>query len=140
MLFISHDADGRIEQVNKVFDYAGYADKLRDAGHTFIQEKTAKVISPSEWFVFQGKRVARQDMPITLDRDVIKAGSSESAVFQGIPREAHVQIWAAGELLHDLPQFGSDELEIKIPVPISYVVKITLFPFLDYSRTIQATA
>lgn len=138
MLFISHDDDGRIEQVNKVFDYEGYADKLRDAGHTFVQNETMRVISPNDFFVSGGEVLQKRPMPITLDRDTIKAGSSESAVFRGIPRESRVQIWAVGELLHDLPQFGSDELEIKIPVPCSYVVKVILFPFLDYSRAIEA--
>lgn len=140
MLFVSHDEDGRIEQANKVFDYVGYADKLRDAGHRFIQHPSLKVISPSEWFVFHDEVVQRQPMEIAVDRTTIKAGGSESAVFRGIPADGHVRIWALGELLHDLPNFGASELEVTIPAPLSYVVTVHRFPWLDYSQTIQAVA
>lgn len=137
MLYTVHE-DGKITQSNKLYSFneKDYDSRLRDIGYEFIKEQVDTLADPETEYIFRGSRSERPKMPIRLNRKRIKAGGRDAALLLGIPRKATVRVFAIGEMLHELTDIN--ELELTIPVPCTYVVTAMLFPYRDYSVTIEA--
>jgi hypothetical protein len=141
MLFVVYNKDsGDIDQAVKNYEPAGYDKLLEDRGLNFIvRDDIHQLIKPGFAYVDikTEELLERPDMPITLDNEKILAGKG-SAIFRGIPRDAKLTIAAAGAILHQLDPFDSDELELSIPLPCTYVITIQKWPFKDYQKSIEA--
>ncbi|WP_316234678.1 hypothetical protein [Bradyrhizobium sp. SZCCHNR1020] len=138
-LFVVHDEAGQITQANKVFDPDGYGDLLADHGHSFVALPDVHHLPrPGHWHVHVGSQELRERpvMPVTIDKPTIRAGGHDTALISGIPREAKVGIYAIGQLLHEVGE--TDQVEIAIPVPCVYRVRITLWPYKDWEAEIEA--
>ncbi|WP_458760557.1 hypothetical protein ACSVBT_07120 [Afipia sp. TerB] len=135
MLFAVHDEEGRITQSNKVFDPEGYDDLLREHGHQFATVNTNAVLSPDEWFVKGGTLTERPTMKVALRRPVVKAG--DVVRFSNIPTGSRVLIVGAGTVLANEAVIGHT-LEFPMPVPCSYTVTFSRFPYRDFIVQVEA--
>lgn len=135
-LFVVHDETGQITQANKVFSPEGYDRLLDDRGLSYVAVPQSGLIRPGHFYVDAKQVKDRPDMPITVGRRTIKAGGKDSTVISGIPRAAKIAIYAVGRLLHEATD--TDQLEIAIPVPCTYTVKIDLWPYKTWAADIEA--
>lgn len=141
MLYVVHDESGAIEQANKLysFDEKDYDSRLHDDGQKFIKvEKMSTLPDPDHYHVFRRRLRDRPVMPIKIDKTIIKAGGSDAAVITGIPRKAKIMVFAANELIFNLKDL--DELEVPIPVPCIYFIRIQNYPYKDFTVSIEARA
>ena len=145
-LYIVPNEDGSIQQANKVWatDLMDYDKLLDDRGLRFVKEPTAPDLAHPDHFMVDMKKWQRIEcpvMPIAINATTIKAGSKESAVITGIPTGAKYLIAGAGAII--APQSGEDgtiddgRLEILIPVPMTYSVTLTLWPYKLFTVDIQ---
>jgi hypothetical protein len=142
-LYLIHDADGRINQANKVFitdrELKVYDTLLGDLGQTYVKVKRAKrLVSPDHWYVASGKQRRRPLMPAVAQATTIAAGTD--AVITGIPKGAAIDIQAAGTTIYSVAALDGDELEFQIPVVCTYRVVIRLWPYQDCVIDIEAVA
>jgi hypothetical protein len=138
MLYVIHNEAGEITQANKVFaDPAGYDDRLRDLGHTFIKKNISSLLSPDHWHA-RGKRLReRPVMFIIVDKTTIKAGGVDSAVLRGCPIGGTYQVSTSGITVHS-GLLDESEMEIFIPVPCIYRVTIDKWPLKTFTADIEA--
>jgi hypothetical protein len=138
MLFVSYNQDGSIHQANKVYDPRGYGKLLNEVEHRFVTSKQhAGPVNPEHWLVQKGFLTERPDMPITISKTTVKAGSSDSAVFKGIPKGAKFDIHTMGVLVWQ--ESSEEELEVSVPVPCIYKVRFHLWPYKTFEASIEAT-
>jgi hypothetical protein len=137
-LFAVHDATGQLTQANKVYDPEGYDKLLDDAGLSYVAVDTNTLPTFKDWYVSGKELTERPDLPIQVNKTVVKAGSDDSALITAIPTDASVQVIAAGSVLHSFTKLDADQLEISIPVPCSYTVIINLWPYKTWQTTIEA--
>jgi hypothetical protein len=140
-LFAIYNEQGEIDQAIKHFDPDGYDKLLDDRGLQYIvKEPSEGLIRPGQWYVdITAKELRERPLLATsVDKTVIKAGGGDSALITGIPREARVQIMAAGLVLHAFEKLDADQLEIAIPVPCTYAVAIDVWPYQTWRTTIEA--
>lgn len=135
-LFVVHEADGQISQANKVYSPEGYHELLEDRGLSYVAVPDRGLIRPGHFYVDKGELLDRPDLTTIIDKRKIKAGGDDSALITGIPRKAKIGVWAVGQLLHEVTD--TDQLEISIPVPCTYTVKIDLWPYKTWSTDIEA--
>lgn len=135
MLFAIHDEEGRITQSNKVFDPAGYDDLLREHGHQFAAVEANSILSPDDWFVKAGSLAERPAMKVALRKSVVKAG--DVVRFSNIPTGSRALIIGAGTVLANEVVIGHT-LEFPMPVPCSYTVTFSRFPYRDFTVQVEA--
>ena len=137
------DEEGRITQASKVYSHIEQTEeRYRDLDIKFLKLKHPRLLSADRWMIKGVKEDSlqvhrRQYMDITLDKFIIKAGGSDTAVITGAPKGAEFTVESLGEVIHqgDLP---NGEIEIGIPVPVSYKVTIRKWPWRDSQFIIQA--
>jgi hypothetical protein len=145
-LYVIPNEDGSIAQANKVWatDLMDYDKLLEDRGLLFIKEATAPDLAHPDHFMVDMKnwrRVERPVMSLSISATKIRAGSKESSVITGIPKGAKYVVAGAGTII--APQPGEDgtiddgRLEILIPVPMTYSVTLTLWPYKLFTVDIQ---
>ena len=137
-LFAVHDETGALTQANKVYAPEGYGKLLDDAGLSYVAVETSTLPSFKDCYVRNKELTERPDMPIQINKTIVKAGSNDSALITAIPTEASVQVMAAGSVLHSFAKLDADQLEISIPVPCAYTVTINLWPYKTWQTTIEA--
>lgn len=137
--------DGSIEQALKIFDLPqNYDNLLNERSLSFVKTNTGQLASHEHWMVDvkTNQLTERPVMPITVNKTIIQAGDTDSALFTGIPKGVTYSISAAGAQIYPIPGqnaiLDGDELEISIPVPCTYTVTLNLWPFKTFVQQIQA--
>ena len=145
MLFLISNDEGRIVQANKVFtDVEKYEAQLRDNNIAVTKVKHHSLLAPDRWMVNKNEDLLmrvkkRPTMTVAIDKTTIKAGGSDKAVLTGAPKDVRCCIVGGGETLFDV-SLPDGELELGIPVPIVYVVRLIKWPYVDFTATIEAVA
>jgi len=139
-VFAIYEPTGQITQANKVYDPDGYDKLLDDQGHSYLALQSNTLPSFEHWYVDVGANelAERPLMPVEVSKSAIKAGADDTALITGIPKNAKVTIFAAGAVLHTLDPVDAIELEIAIPVPCVYSVRIELWPYRECKLNIEA--
>jgi len=143
MLYAVYDPDGRIVQATKTYGQPEYGKMLADHAMPYVETSAPTLISDTEWFVKTSTEELRErpEMQIKVDRNVIKAGGSESCVARGIPRQAFVTVTMRdGTVIFPTAKYDSDELEISISAPCTYRVMIEHWPYKTFLYEIEAIA
>lgn len=147
MHFAIHNKDtGEITQAIRTYvsakETADYEERVKATGSDYVADLRDSLVVPDQAYVHTGRKeiIARPDMPITISKTTIKAGSTDAAIFKNIPKQAALSIEGAGELIHSFNPFGEDELELYIPVPMVYTITAVLFPYRVYIARIEAIA
>lgn len=154
MLYAIHDETGRIQQANKVWMTADlvnsqgqkctYDDLLNERELKFVTDKLANhLASHDHYFVDVLSKTPnlreREVMGASASATTIKAGTS--ALIAGIPKDASVDIIAAGSTIEHMDKVDADELEyITQNVPLLYTFVFRLFPYRDCTIQIEAVA
>lgn len=141
MLYAVYDEDGRIYQSIKVYDQPNYDQLLKEYDYKFAKMQHPGLLSADGWHINTRTEgfVKRPRMQVALDKTRIKAGGSESAVFRNIPKDAKITVSALNEIIHE-GFWETDELEISIPIPITYTIMIERWPYQTFRRNIEAYA
>jgi hypothetical protein len=138
MMYAVYDESGRITQGNQLFhdDYAGTEKIMRDLGQQWVKEDR-RLVSPDEWYIASDTLAERPVMAITLSAKTVRAGTSDAAVFLGIPKGARCDVGSGGNSVYNIVM-DDHELEISIPVPCIYRVKFSLWPYRDALFEVEA--
>lgn len=145
-LYIIPNEDGSIQQANKVWatDLMDYDKLLEDRGLRFVREDGAPDLAHPDHFMIDmknWKRIERPVMPVAINATTIKAGTNESAVITGIPTGAKYIVAGAGAVIAPQPaedgKIDDGQLEILIPVPMTYSVTLTLWPYKLFTVDIK---
>jgi hypothetical protein len=141
MLYVIHDGEGRIRQASKVYaDPAGYDERLRDLGYTFIKAATATSLPPPEhWHVRNGKVRERPRMFIVVDKTIIKADGQDAAVLRGCPIQGTFSVMTGG-LVIDSGTIDDAVLEVPSLVPCRMTVILDRWPFKPFTVDVEAVA
>lgn len=154
MLYAIHDEIGRILQANKVWmtadlvDSKGqkctYDDLLNERELKYVTDKLANHHASHDHFFVDvlakepGLR-EREVMGCAAIATTIKAGTS--ALITGIPKDASVDIIAAGSMIEHMDKVDADELQYDTQnVPAVYTFIFRLFPYKDCKIQIEAVA
>jgi len=78
-------------------------------------------------------------MRAVVDKTTIKAGGSDAAVLTGAPKNVRCMVYGVGDMLHDIV-LPDGELELSIPVPITYRVVLEKWPYQMFTIDIEAVA
>jgi hypothetical protein len=138
MFYAVYEPDGRIIQGIKVYDQPDYAKLLNEHGYKFVARNSPGLLSDQHWYVRDAELTERPLMPVEVSRTRIQAGGRDSAVLRGIPAGARFEITTSNITVHSGPLDG-DELELFIPVPCIYRVRLDLWPFQTFGVDIEAT-
>ncbi|MGB3042439.1 MAG: hypothetical protein WBB98_04565 [Xanthobacteraceae bacterium] len=138
MMYAVYDSVGRITQGSELFheEYAKTESIMHDLGQVWVKESRS-LVSPDEWYVAKRALTERPVMQISLSTKTIRAGTSDAAVFLGIPKGARCDVASGGNSIYSLAM-DDPELEISIPVPCIYRVKFSLWPYRDALFEIEA--
>lgn len=147
MHFAIHNKDsGEITQAIRTYvgakETKEYEQRVKDMGYDFIKDGRDGLVTPEIAYVHTGKKaiVARPPMPIVISKTTVRAGSYDAAILNGIPKQARLTIEGAGATIHDFNPFGEDQLELYIPVPMTYTITCILFPYRHFVARIEAIA
>lgn len=138
-LFNIYDEDGRITQTNKVYDPTGYANRLREVGHNFVESDHAGPIDLNIWSVTNGALTERPTMDVSANKTEIKAGGTDVAAFSGLPVNSRVTL-RTGNMQIGSQIVPGTAFELPISVPCVYDVLIEKWPFRPFSCSIRATS
>lgn len=76
-------------------------------------------------------------MPIVVDKTTIKCDGKDQAIFRNIRPNASLTVRGAGEIILDLPMIDAKEFAVLIPVPMTYTVEFSLWPFQRHTTIIR---
>jgi hypothetical protein len=144
-VYCIYDASGRIIQTNKVYDPpADYESSIGDLGHKFVKQDRSTLVSMDHFYVGRRKLRERPIMPITVSKNVIKAGGVDSVVMTGAPKNADysfdVKIPGVGVQNVQSGKLPDGELEIGMDMPCLFTVRISQWPMQDFVQEIEAVA
>ena len=145
MLYALHDDDGQIHQANKLYEgrkgHRKYRGMLRNLGHRFVVADAPGLLPPELWYVdVKGQELCkRPPMAIDVSKTRIKCGTKDSALLTNCPARARFTIHTSGVEIH-AGELDATELELFIPVPCVYRVRIECFPYKAFSVDIEAAA
>jgi hypothetical protein len=137
VFYAVYEPDGRIIQGIKVYDQPNYAELLTEHGYKFVSRNSPGILSPDLFFVSGGELTERPPMPIKVSKTRVKAGGRDSAVLTGIPDGARFDVSTSNVSVHSGPLDGT-ELELFIPVPCIYRVRLDRWPFQTFTVEIEA--
>lgn len=103
-------------------------------GESVIETAFTSDRMDADYYVEGGILIDRKPMPITVDKTTVVANGTDYCTFTGVPMLASVEI--DDEVLGTTD--GSN-VEITFDTEGKHIVAITLFPFLRYEVTINAT-
>lgn len=131
-------------QANKVYEPDGYDRRLDEAGVSYIKVNRPGVLSPDEWMCSTRKGSIvpvhrRPTMKVSVDKMAFKAGGNDAVVLIGAPKDVAFSVTVQGSAVWTgtLPD---GELELSVPVPGLYHVRLTRWPYRDFEVTIEAIA
>lgn len=143
--FCIYDASGRIIQTSKVYDPPeNYESSIRDMGHKFVKVDQSSLVSMDHFYVGRRRLRERPVMPIDVSRKVIKAGGKDTVVLTGAPKKADysfdVNVPGIGVQNIQSGILPDGELEIGMDMPCLFTIRITHWPYQDFTQEIEAVA
>lgn len=145
MMYAVYNEDGSIQQAAKVYDQPNYGRLLADHAMPYASINSPTLINSDYWLVHTKTEelIKRPRMNIELNKRIIKAGSKDYALFTKIPKQAKWRIMGPYNM-QLFPRPGDPEIldatefQLSIPMPCTYVVCFSLWPYRDYTATIEA--
>lgn len=138
------DEEGRITQANKVYSHTEkYEENLKAHDIDYVKLEHHSLISTDKWMVnkdknFDGLVRRRPMMPVSYDKLVIKAGGVDSAIIR-TPKKVACNIRGAQSEIWDF-MLDDGELELAIPLPMIYTVRLQKWPYIDRVLNVEGVA
>jgi hypothetical protein len=146
-LFLVYGPDGEIIQANKMYDPpVNHGKLLDDLGQKYIAVELPNPVHQDGFYidVKASELCERPIMPISVSKNVIKAGGNDSTLIRDIPTGVTFAIVACGAAIYPAPGqsdiLDGTELEISIPVPCVYTVILNKWPYKTFKVEIEAVS
>lgn len=143
--YVVFDADGRLTQINHVYDRKGYPDVLHDNKVNFLEVESVRDIDHELHYALKKNGKAglykRPEIVASVSKYKVKANNSDVCLIGNLPKKSKVSIIRNGVYMPghvDLDMGNDTEIEFTAAQPGSYTVTVNRWPYRKWSVTVEA--